>query len=231
MNRQRRVQEFFLLAILSQGWLLQSARCDDILFQDDFIGKLSDKWKVIALKPEDYRIRNGGLEMRVQPGPWKQEMPRLDVILPFTDDEAIRVSATVTLLDKFTSEGERAGIHFFDDQGSIFQGTKERRGERMVYSPGAVEFTGEDGEENDVTKFKTNLIDESPDAGPLKILVDKSYAYFQVGPSKKDTYQNHMYSAIRTRPTGRGFGLIAFGAPAGANHWVRFEKFQVIRRR
>lgn len=137
----------------------------------------------------------------------------------------------MTLLDKFTAEGEQAAVHFFDDHGSVFQGAKERRGERLVYTPGAVDFIGKDGEEGDETKYNTILIDESPDAGPLMILVDKSYAYFQVGPSKAGNYHNHFNSAISPRTTGRGFGLLTFGAPPGANHWVRYEKFQIIRRR
>ncbi|MFO1045936.1 MAG: hypothetical protein U0941_29490 [Planctomycetaceae bacterium] len=169
--------------------------------------------------------------MRVQSGPWKQDTPRLDVVLPFTDDEAIRVSAKVTVLDKFTAEGEQAGLHFFDENGSVFQVGKERQGDRLVYTPAAVEFVGDDGEEHDSTKYKTLLIDERPDAGPLKILVDRSYAYFQVGPSKAGNYQNHFFNAIPPKTTGRGFGLVAFGAPPGANHWVRFEKLEVIRRR
>lgn len=218
-----------LCAILFTS-IVKTVLCDEVIFRDDFQEKLSSKFQVIGLKPEDYRIRNGGLEMRVQPGKWRREMPRIDVVLPFTDQETRVVSVKVTLLDKFTQEGELAGVHFFDTDGTIFKGSKERRGERLVYTPGAVKFVGMEGEEGDPAKYATTLVDETPDAGPLRIIVDKSYAFFQIGPSTKGAYGNHFFSAIRNKPDSRGFGLFACGAPEGSNHWVRFENFQVVER-
>jgi len=41
---------------------------EEVLFEDDFEDSLSSKWQVVGLKKEDYRIREGGLELRVQPG-------------------------------------------------------------------------------------------------------------------------------------------------------------------
>jgi hypothetical protein len=34
----------------------------DVIFEDNFDNGLSDKWQMVGLKQEDYRIRDGGLE-------------------------------------------------------------------------------------------------------------------------------------------------------------------------
>ena len=63
------------------------AQGEEVLFEDDFNGTLSTEWRAVGLKEEDYRIRDGGLEMRVQPGRRTQATPMLLVILPFSTAE------------------------------------------------------------------------------------------------------------------------------------------------
>jgi len=41
---------------------------DSVLFEDNFDDGLSDRWQLIGLSKEDYRIKDGGLELRVQRG-------------------------------------------------------------------------------------------------------------------------------------------------------------------
>ena len=206
-----------------------SNAAEKVLFQDDFKAGLSAKWQLVGLKKEDYRLRDGGLEMRVQPGPFTADTPMLKVMLPFTSAETAIASVKVTLLDKFTEDGEFAGVFLLDEAGREFAAKKERLAGKVYFSPGAVDFQGEEGEEGDLTKYKTLLVDESPEAGPLRIIVDRGDAFFQVGPSSKGKYHNHFYSAIRSTSKERGFGLSAGGAPKGSSHWVRFEDFRVER--
>ena len=80
--------------LLTSQFGLRPAMCEEeVMFQDDFKSKLSPKWQVVGLKESDYRIRNGGLEMRVQSGKWSSKMPALNVLLPFEDPETVIVSA------------------------------------------------------------------------------------------------------------------------------------------
>jgi hypothetical protein len=73
-------------------------------------------------------------------------------------------------------------------------------------------------------------MDASADAGPLRIVVDRGHAFFQVGPSAEGKYLNFFHSAIKRETNQRGFALTAAGAPPGSSHWVRFEDFRVFRR-
>ena len=69
-------------------------------------------------------------------------------------------------------------------------------------------------------------------AGVGKVLsvVDRRYAFFQVGPSASGEYLNFFHSAIRNAKKERGFALVAAGAPDDKAHWVRFDDFRVARR-
>ena len=55
----------------------------DVIFEDAFKTGLSMKWEPVGLDKTDYRVKDGGLEMRVQPGEFKKDTPVLRVVLPF----------------------------------------------------------------------------------------------------------------------------------------------------
>lgn len=222
-----------LTVVLCLSWLVlgtQSARGDEIYFEDTFQKGLSDKWEIVGLKPEDYRIKNSGLEVRVQPGKLTSKTPHFKVKLPVPVRETVAVAVHVTVLDPFTAEGELAGVQLLEGDRTVFSVHKQLQAGRLIYTPAEVEFIGKAGEEGDLKKYKTIVVKESPEAGPLRIVVDNDYAFFQVGPSAKGKYHNHFYSAINWDAKQGGFALVAAGAPKDSNHWVRFENFRVYKR-
>jgi hypothetical protein len=219
---------------LSAALLLQAPPApnpdDKTLFADDFRDGLSDQWQAAGLKKEDYRLRDGGLEMRVQPGPLTGDTPMLKVILPFTSAETVVASVKVTVLDGFTADHEFAGVYLLDETGLEFGAKKERVGGRLVFAPGRYRFAGRPGEEGDPGKYAVDYTPAAKDARPLRVVVDRGTAFFQAGPSADGRNQTFFQSALRREKALRGFGLAAAGAPAGADHWVRFEDFRVSRR-
>jgi hypothetical protein len=201
---------------------------EEVLFEDQFKKGLSDQWKIVGLEKEDYRIKNGGLEIRVAPGPQNRATPRVNIILPFNAASSVVASVKITLLDEFTEENEFAGLFLIDEQSAEFAAKKERIGDRVVFAPGHYEFQGKKGEEGDPKKYKVQYSPATKNAGAIRIIVNQGYAYFQVGPSKEDKYQTFFHSAIRKKTKERGFALMAGGAPKEKAHWVRFEDFKVI---
>jgi hypothetical protein len=202
---------------------------EDILFKDDFKLDLSDKWKVVGLKETDYRVRDGGLEMRVQSGKLTRDMPMLKVILPFTSADSVVVSVKVAVLDDFTQDHEFAGVCLLDESGLEFAAKKERIDGKLVFAPGNYNIKDEPREEEGPHKYEVTYTTETKEAGPLRITVDRGNAFFQVGPSTTGKYLNFFSSALRKEKIERGFCLTAAGAPDGASHWVRFEDFRVVR--
>ena len=203
------------------------SQVDDLLFEDTFDHGLSDQWEIIGLRQEDYRIRNGGLEMRVQPRKQTRAAPRLQVNLPFSSDGVVIASVDVSVVDCFAEPSEFARLSLTDDGGPDFRAEKKWIDGRLVFSPGRSKFIGQPGEEGDPTKYTVTYSPAGEDDGPLRIIVRSNYAYFQVGPSKQGKYANYFHSAINDDSEDYGFCLMAGNGPEDEEHWVRFDNFRV----
>jgi len=208
----------------------RSSAAQEVLFEDDFGDKLLPEWQAIGLNDDDYRIRNGALEMRVQPGRRTRDTPMLLVLLPFKTSETVTASVEVTPLSRFTEPGESAGLFLTDADSREFGGEKRNLNGRLVFWPGSVEFIGKEGQEGDPQQYAQKFWPANEDAGPLRIIVRGHYGHFQVGPSPDGAYRNFFQSAMRKDEPKRGFCLSASGGPADQEHWVRFDNFRVTRR-
>jgi hypothetical protein len=217
-----------IIAFMSLLLFAITAVGEQVLFEDNFEHELLDKWQVVGLGKEDYRVRRGGLEMRVQPGKLTKETPILKLKLPFNATSSLIVSVKVSVLDDFTEDHEFAGVHLLKKSGpSSFRAKKERVTGKLVFSPGYYQFKGKPGEEGDPKEYDVKYTPATPEAGPLRIIVDRGMAFFQVGPSANNKYLNFFHSAIQGE--FQGVCLVAAGAPKGASHWVRFESFRVLK--
>lgn len=204
-------------------------RAEDVLFEDTFKDGLSPKWVAAGLDKTDYRVKDGGLEMRVQNGPEKRGQPMLKVILPFKTTDTVIVSVKVKPLDEFTVDKEFAGVDLLTDGSPEFAAKKQRVNGKLVFAPGKYVFKGKKGEEGDVEKYEVKYTEATMEGGALRITVDRGTAFFSAGPTAKDEYLGFFHSALQKDVKGCGFCLIAAGAPEKANHWVRFTDFKVVK--
>jgi regulation of enolase protein 1 (concanavalin A-like superfamily) len=184
---------------------------------------------VVGLDKKDYRVKDGGLEMRVQNGD-KKDRAMLKVILPFTVEDSVIVSVKVTPLDAFTADKEFAGVFLLTDGSWEFAAKKQLVKDTLVFAPGKYVFKGKKGEEGDVSKYEVNYTSAAKDVRPLRITVHRGTAFFSAGPSDKDEYRPFFQSALGQKAKEHGFGLMAAGAPDKAEHWVRFTGFKVVKR-
>jgi hypothetical protein len=151
------------------------------------------------------------------------------VVLPFTTADEVIASVKVTVLDKFTQDGEFAGLYLIDADGPEFGAKKQRVDAKLVFAPGKYVFNGKPGGEGDPGNYTVKYTAATENAGPLRVITRGPYAYFQVGPSADGRFLNFFHSAVNPKPQRRGFCLVAAGAPKDANHWVRFDDFRVVR--
>ncbi len=167
--------------------LIGSARsvAEDVIFEDNFKDGPSKKWESVGLDKKDYRIKDGGLEMRVQNGELKKDTPMLKVVLPFDVTDTVLVSVKVTVLDEFTANKEFTGVCLLTDGSPEFAAKKQRVKDKLVFAPGNYIFKGQPGEEGDVAKYEVKYTDATNDAGALRIIVRGGCGYFQVGQSER----------------------------------------------
>ncbi len=207
----------------------QMALAQEVLFEDTFDSAVSPKWSFVGLTKDDYRVKDGGLEMRVQPGKPTEDTPMLMVLLPFDTKETVTASVELTLVDSFTEPCESAGLFLTDENSREFGAQKMNLNGHLVFSPSQVEFIGKDGSEGDPQQYALKFWPANDKYGALKIIIRDNYGYFQVGPSKDGEYLNFFHSALRPKEPKRGFCLSAFGGPTDKEHWVRFDNFRVTR--
>jgi hypothetical protein len=227
----RKMIRLILLAIAAFQLLSLSAlsSADEILFEDTFDEKLSPQWKAVGLKEDEYRIKDGGLEMRVFPANKKSGPPMLMVHLPFTTNDTVTASVELSLIDRFTEPAEAAGLYLTDENSREFAAEKKNINGFLVFSPGKVEFIGKAGTGGDPQQFALKFWPANEEFGPLRIIVRGGNGFFQAGPSKEGEYLNFFHSALRDNEPKRGFCLSTSGGPTDKEHWVRFDNFRVIK--
>lgn len=201
----------------------------ELLFEDRFDKELSDRWEIVGLTKEDYRLRDGGLEVRIQPQQGSDKTPMLKIMLPFTIEDTAIASVEVTVLDEFTHEGEGAALCLLDETGVDFTVQKQRIEGGLFFAPGEYRFAGKDGEEGNPAKYHVHYTPATNAAGPLRIVTRGDHAYFMVGPSDEGKYLTFFHSAVNPKPKRRGFALRAGGGKPGDNHWVRYDNFRVTK--
>ena len=227
-----RINVLLLAVYLVATSMRTSAAKDEVLFADDFDEGLSPKWSIVGLKKEDYRIKNGALEMRVQPG--KQNDAMLRVILPFDTSESVTASVEVTPVEPFSELGETAGLYLLDEDRPEFHAEKtivDGQFKYFVFSPPELVFVGKPGTEDNGSRadYAAKFWPANANFGPLRIIIGGHHCYFQVGPSNDGKYHTIFERALNRDSTRRGFALSAFGGPKDKEHWVRFDNFRVVR--
>lgn len=218
------------LSLIRAVWPTQT-RGDDVVFADDFDSGLSSEWNIATIPAEDYRLRDGALELRVQPGMLTDKTPMLSVTIPHKTSEALIASVDITPLDPLSEQSEAAGLYLTSDGKPEFGTRKQLIDGHLVFSPAQPEFFGQPGEEGDPEKYALRFWPATKESGSLRVIVRDNVAYAQTGPSSEGKYRNLFHSALVKDPQQRGFALVATGGPVSKAHWVRFDNFRIVRSR
>jgi len=200
-----------------------------ILFEDTFDNELSNKWEMVGLEREDYRIQEGALELRLKRVSANQHAPMLKVNLPFSTEDSVVASVEVKVIGEPLPRGAMAGLCLTDQDGAAFTVRKTNVDGFFLLAPGEVDFIGNEGQEGDPGKYTVKYWPADESFGPLRVLVRGHYAYFQVGPSVEGSFKSFFHSAIRESDKGMGFGITAVGSNDDSEQWVRFDNFRVTK--
>lgn len=227
------LRAFVLMHIAAAGLVLfcGATACagQTVLFEDSFEKGLAAEWEVVGLEEDDYRVREGALEVRLKPRAAGEERPTLRVSLPFSTEGPVTAAVEVTVLGEPLRRGELAGLCLTHLGKAEFTVRKTNIDGYFVLSPGEPEFMGRPGEEGDPSHYAVKYWPAKPEFGPLRIIVRGDYAYFQVGPSADEKYRTLFHSAIADEEEGLGFGLVVEGESGSEERWVRFDDFRVTR--
>ncbi len=179
-----------------------------LVFEDRFDGKLAEGWTWLREEQSGWRIREGGLEIRVQPGKAATVKNALVRDVPERGQGKWVFEVSVTNLAEPIQQYEQVGMTWYRDGKPIFKLVKERVDGKLVIVPGKIPMAE-----------KTVRL-------RLTVEGDRYVAEFQP-PGQKDWRP----AASGTLP-GKGkdqISLQCYDGPPNAEHWMRFEDFRILQ--
>ena len=199
-----------ILSILILFWISASLFAAEprVAFEDKFDTKLGDGWTWLRENPKTWRIRDGGLEIRVEPGLANNVKNALLRPAPARSKTAYAVEATVTFTAPPTNQFEQAGITWYQKGQPVFKFVHEHIDGKDYIIPGKVPAP-----ENTVR---------------LRLLVanDKYTAQFQ--PAAKGEFKTQASGKLAPS-TEEQISIQCYNGPPDAEHWMRFDDFRILQ--
>ncbi len=177
-------------------------------FADSFEGKLGPGWRWLREDKKAWRIKDGGLEIRVQPG--KANNVRNALVRPAPDrgKGPFAVDVTVTNHTLPTVQFEQAGITWYHNGRPRMKLVKELIDGKLYIIPGRKPMDAKTVQ--------------------LRLVVSGDQWTAQYRPDAKGTF----LTAAAGRLPGKGTDEISiqcYNGPPKADHWIRFDDFRITR--
>jgi hypothetical protein len=181
-----------------------------VVFQDRFDGKLGDRWSWLREDPSAWRFRDGGLEIRVQPGKAGTVKNVLVRDVPDRGQAKWMFEVTVTNLSEPIQQYEQVGMTWYRDGKPFFKLVKELVDGKTVIVPGKIR----------IAQKSVRL--------RLTIRGDHYGAWFR--PEGHEEWRQVASGSLPAAGKGKDqISLQCYDGPANAEHWMRFEDFRISR--
>lgn len=183
-----------------------NASKDLIIFEDNFDGKLNEDWLWLRENPGHWRIRNGGLEILVEPG--VADTVRNALVRPAPDRTAGKYAIEVTVSNHTypTQQYEQAGITWYNDGKPIFKEVKELIDGELYIIPGK-------------QPMPTKSV-------RLRLLVTSDSWEAQYHPEGETEFHTAAKGELPP-PDKDQVSIQCYNGPADEEHWIRFENFRI----
>ena len=212
------VSKIFLLAILSHD-----ARAEEVLFQDDFRGKLGEGWSWVREHRPAWRTTPNGLEVRIEPGNmWGPLNDAKNVLVRTAPDAAKKqIEVSVRIENKPTAQYEQADlVWYFDDSNMVKLGMELVDGKLSVVM----------GREEKDKTHTVAIIPLDSTTVYLRFLVKgiEIRGQFRTDESKewREVGQCDLPAVPNAKPR---LCLQFYQGPADVEHWARVTGFRVCR--
>lgn len=187
------------------GWA--GAAEPQVLFEDSFTEQLGDGWSWLREHREYWRIQDGALEIRAEPG--HAETVQNALLRPAPDRAKLRyaVEVTVTFHSEPTQQYEQAGITWYHNDKPVFKLVHERVDGELRIIPGH--------------KPAPNM------QARLRLVVDGVRWTAQYRQEEDGEFQTAAEGELP--PPGKDvISLQCYHGPTDAAHWIRFDDFRIV---
>jgi len=195
-----------LAGLAALGGAVQAAE-PGVVFEDRFEGKLGEGWSWLRENPKTWRIKDGALEIRVEPGVAPTVKNALVRKAPDRAKGKHAAEVTVTFTAPPTRQFEQAGITWYRDGKPAFKLVHEFIDGKTYVIPGKIPTT-------------SNSIE-------LRLVVTADRFVAQFRPNGKGEFRT---AAVGPLPAGpdEQVSIQCYNGPADAEHWVRFDNFRIL---
>jgi len=178
-----------------------------VIFEDRFEGKLADGWSFLRENPAAWRIKDGALEIMVEPGVANTVKNALVRAAPDRSKGKYAVEVTVTNTTAPTQQYEQAGITWYVDGKPVFKLVKELVDGKLCIIPGR------------------KLMDAQTVQLRLVVTADSYTAQYR--PDGKGEYQTAATGKLPP-PKNDQVSIQCYNGPPDARHWIRFDDFRIV---
>jgi hypothetical protein len=181
----------------------------EVMFEDRFEGRFGPGWNWLREKPGNWRIREGGLEIRIEPGMADSVVNALVRNAPDRRLGGYAVEVDVRNLTAWSEQYEQAGITWYSSGKPVLKLVKELvHGEGLIIIPGRVPMT------NNMVQLR------------LEVSATNYVARFR--PDGRGEFQLAGSGPLEPAAEEQ-ISLQCYHGPPERAHWVRFERFRVMK--
>ncbi|MBI5687938.1 MAG: hypothetical protein HZC54_22940 [Verrucomicrobia bacterium] len=206
-------------------WLLLVSVCaaDEVLFKDDFAGKLGDGWSWVREEKTAWRIADHALEIRVLPGNlWgKANNVKNVLVRPAPDTVQGEVEVAVSIANRPTHQYEQANLAWYYDDSHMV-----KLGLELVNKEVCIVMGREEAD-------KTRTLAKIPITATtvrVRLLVAGSRIRGQYRIAGTDAWLDAGAGDLPAPPNAPAkISLHCYQGPPDAEHWPSFSEFRVSR--
>lgn len=190
------------------AFLLGMTLSGQTVFEDRFEGRLEQGWTWLRENPGAWRLREGALEIRVEPGLADTVRNALVREAPDRGDGAYAIEVVVTNTTRPTQQYEQAGITWYSGGRPVFKLVKELIDGDLTIIPGKVPMASES------VRLR------------LTVTADSFKAEFQ--PDGKGDFLTAAAGPLPP-PDNDKVSIQCYNGPEEGEHWIRFDDFRVVK--
>jgi hypothetical protein len=179
-----------------------------VIFEDRFEGNLANGWTWLRENPPAWRIRQGALEIRVEPGVANTVKNALVRQAPDRSQSKFAIDVTVTNTTRPTRQYEQAGITWYHDGKPVFKLVKELIDGGLFIIPGRKPMPSKTVQ--------------------LRLIVTNNSFIAQFRPDARGEFQTAATGKLPA-PGDDQVSIQCYNGPADAEHWIRFDDFRILQ--
>ncbi|MCP4613495.1 MAG: DUF1080 domain-containing protein [Planctomycetes bacterium] len=179
-----------------------------VIFEEQFDDTLDTGWKWLRENPRSWRMRQGALEIRVEPGVARNVKNALVRQAPDRSRGKYAIDVTVTNKTKPTQQYEQAGITWYNNGKPVFKLVKELVDGQLMIIPGRKPVSSETVQ--------------------LRLIVTKDSFIAQYRPGSRGKFQTADTGKLPA-PNNDQVSIQCYNGPVNAEHWIRFDDFRILK--